>query len=173
MAANSSAFSVWHRDDSGKVDFEYLADHPLYVVVERCIRICQTMLEHPDAQRAFVTLAEDFDKAYRGAPASSKISLKDRGEMEKKTQDFFGEIFTQFPVVIVDYTLREPDYMAFQFRREWDGTENMSFHPSRQCLLLNGQVSSTLAELQTEAYEEANHTLEDWPHGRRRKSSRD
>ena len=93
--------------------------------------------------------------------------------MEKIIQYFFGEIFTQFPAVIVDYTLGEPDYMGFQFRREWDGTNNMSFHPSRQCLLFNGQVSSTLAELQTEALEQANHTLEDWPHGRRRNPSRD
>ncbi len=115
------------------------------------------MLEHPDAQRAFVTLAEEF-KNYKspGAPPSYEINSKDTGDMEKYTKDFFENIFTRFPTMIVDFTLLEANFMACHDRRELD----TAIHPRLQWISFNGQVSSKLAELLTEVLEQANPSQE-------------
>ena len=121
------------------------------------------MLEHPDVQRAFVTLAEEFKEARAGAPGSSKMKSKDTGNMEKDTKDFFASILTHFPTMIVDYSILEPGEEAFHIRR----AVKTAFDPRLQSIHLNGKVSSKLAELLTEVLEQANHTPEGWLHGRR------
>ena len=143
MAADPTAFSVWHRDEKENLDFRYPADHPFVKVVETCINICQKMLRHPDTQRAFVALGERLEKAHPGATASYE------GNMEKKTKDFFGILFTQFPTVIVGYTLREPNFMACTERP----VLNTAFDPRLQWINVNGQVSSKLVEILTEVLE--------------------
>ena len=158
MAAPPTAFAVWHRDNYGIVDFQYPADSQIYSVVERCISICRKMLEHSEGQRAFVTLAERFDKAHRGSPAWYKTFLMDTPDMESITQGFFQKVFTRFPTVFVDYTVREPDNLAITPRHPWIGSDT-AFELSRLCIMLNGQVSSKLAEFLTEMLEQADTIL--------------
>lgn len=156
MAEDPTAFSVWHRNlGSAAVDFQYQAGQ-FYDVVEKCIKLCQSMLRHPDTQRAFVALGEEVKRLRPGALVNSK-------DMEKKTKDFFGSIFTHFPTVIVDYTLREADYMGFHERQPM----NTAYNPRLQWISVNGEVSSKLAHLLTEVLAQANHTQESWPHGSR------
>ena len=149
MAADPTAFPVWHRDASEILDYRYQVNHPFYEVVERCINICQRMLRHPHAQRAFVALGEKLEKVHPEALASYEMSSKDTGNMEKKTKDFFGSILTNFPTVIVDYTLREADFMACHQRRAM----STAFDPRLEWISVNGQVSSNLAKFLKEALE--------------------
>lgn len=158
MAAPPTAFAIWHRDNSGIVDFQYPAEAPIHSVVERCISICRKMLENSEGQRAFVTLAERVEKARRGSPAWYKTGLTDTADMESITQGFFQKVFTRFPTVFVDYTVREPDYLAITPRYPRIGSDT-AFEPSRLCIMLNGQVSSKLAELLTEMLEQADTIL--------------
>ncbi|CAD6576939.1 MAG: hypothetical protein ASARMPREDX12_008058 [Alectoria sarmentosa] len=164
MAAAPTAFAVWHRDNYGIVDFQYPADSQIYSVVERCISICRKMLEHSEGQRAFVTLAERFDKAHRGSPAWYKTFLMDTADMESITQGFFQKVFTRFPTVFVDYTVREPDNLAITPRHPWIGSDT-AFELSRLGIMLNGQRVGHMAGAQARA--ESSNTAEN-----RRQSNR-
>lgn len=163
MADDFPAFAVWHRGTQGVLEYQYQANHPFYEVVERCILICHKMLQHPKTQRAFVALGEELEKVCPGALVSHEMNSTDTRNMEKKTKDFFGSIFTRFPAVIVDYTMREPDFMAYHKRRAL----NTAFDTRVQWISVNGQVSSVIVDLLTEVLEQANHTQEGRPHGRR------
>lgn len=157
MAANP-AFSIFQRDRAGDVDSRLPANVPLYTVVEKCLKNSLRMLEHPDVQRAFVTLAEEFKEARAGAPGSSKMKSKDTGNMEKDTKDFFASILTHFPTMIVDYSILEPGEEAFHIRR----AVKTAFDLRLQSIHLNGKRVDYMAAAASRAKTEktANNILQ-------------
>ena len=64
-------------------------------------------------------------------------------------QGLLRKIFTRFPTVFVDYTVQQPDNRAITPRYPWIGSD-LSFEPGRLCIMLNGHVSSILAECLTD-----------------------
>ena len=62
--------------------------------------------------------------------------------MGQVTDTFIRKILASFPIVFVDYTLKNPDSKGFHTRRAWDE----DFEPGKLAISINGKVSGIFAE---------------------------
>lgn len=144
MATPAPEFTILNRDENGKFCYQYPEFHMAYRAVSQCIALCRKMLAHPRIQRVFIDLAEEFD--IEVSKKREDIPWYKSGQdahlpvnMEPGTKSFFAMIYDQFPVVIVDYTIGQPECTGDHIRRAW----HPGFTTSNQYIRLNGHVSAT------------------------------
>ena len=128
----SEAFIIFHIDENGRPVqiMPYSINTATYVAVS--ISICRGMLRDPMVKTAFKKLADNFD------PESSEAWYKDLPKNEV-VELFINKILERFPLVLVDYSLKNPDFRAYHYRRAWD--HGYGFETHDQAIAVNGPVS--------------------------------
>lgn len=138
---DASAFTIWNRDANGRPNYQYPANPSQNSIINpivKCINICRGMLTQPKVRQAFMDVAGKYD--HQGAWYWRNPSpFRDTDQV---TDVFIAKIRARFPLVFLDYTLENPDYLGCHHRRIWDG----DFNPLNQSIVVNGQVSGKLAQ---------------------------
>lgn len=131
-----SAFTIWHRDSSGKPDETYQSSSGMAGPVVECINIARHFLAHSKVIHGFDQLGGKYSEEHPNAwYLDTPNAVANTAHMGRV---FIRKILKTFPLVFVDDTLRDPGCGAQHERRPWDGTD---FDPLDQSIQINGQVS--------------------------------
>ena len=144
---------VFPRDASGKPGSQYSPLEPVAMHVVMAVSLCQDMLAQQKVRDHFETVAIKYSS---GRPNSWYSQGSNAMTTKQVTDTFIGKIRNRFPLVFVDYALKNPDTRGFHTRRPWNG----DFEPRHQAISINGKVSETLVRFMTQV-PEADHTIED------------
>lgn len=131
MRGYNLSFIIIHRDENGKPVEIYPGDTNVATYVSTSIMICREMLKDYTVQHALQILTK---KLY---PKQSENPYQDPRDVPWL---FAKAITDDFPLVFVDYSMKNPDIMAESHRREWGG-DGSSFESRNQSIVLNGPVS--------------------------------
>lgn len=122
------------RDASGEPGPQYPPKQPPHL--NYAINICRGVMDHSEGRKAYERFATKFSI---GRPTSWYLQGSSRMTMNQVSKTFIEVSLVQFPVVVKDYALKNPDYKGFHTRRPYDG----DFKPTHQAISVNAYVSST------------------------------
>ena len=130
---NPLVFTILPRNASGTHGQPYEASEPIVAHVTEAMSICRVMLLHPRVLEALDKIASRYFYQ-KGTPwcvlgANGKTT-------DKITYNFISKIIHAFPLVFIDYTLKNQDSNGFHTRRSWDG----DFELRHQSISINGKV---------------------------------
>lgn len=136
-ASNCHDFRVYHIDESGKPDYQYAANSMMMNCVTDAINLARQILSREHLQKAFRALAN------RCLQTQPELCIIREEGVGRAVDEFIIQVCTttEFPVVFVDDTLRNPSLRGYASRRPYDGIFNFS----DQYIGLNGSVSGKRA----------------------------
>ena len=141
----SEAFIIFNLNQYGQPAqiVPYWEDTATYVSVS--ISICRGMLRTPAVKDVF----QNFMEMYHS-------------QMSKDLVEFFiSKILERFPLVFIDHSLTNPDYLAWHFRRVWN-EDLKNFDTRKQALVINGLVSQKLLDLTSSMIKQADQSIESY-----------
>ena len=153
---NASDYTIYHRDESGKPDFQYKPKHGMTTCVVKSIKICQAILKHSKPSGGLANLAKIYFN-YRGHSTDPR-------RMKEYADTFLEMVQTRFPIVFVDDSLKNPDNWGVHWRNPFTG----DFKTSDQSICLNGTVSQKRNSFRYIDFDQANVTPDYQPYARRR-----
>ena len=129
----NEAFIIFHRDENGKPVRIFPCDTNVATYVSTSIMICRGMLKASTVQDAFQILADQLGPKPSGSWYQN-LSEKDIAGL------FIEKILDSFPLIFVDYSMKNPDAVGCSYRRGL-GLDGSNFEGRKMCIVLNGQVS--------------------------------
>lgn len=149
-------FTIYHRDESGKPDFQYKPKDGMTTCVVKSIKIGQMILKHSKASDGLANLAKIY--------FSHKGRSTDPRRMKEHADTFLEMVQTRFHIVFVDDSLKNPDNWGVHWRNAFTG----DFKTSDQSICLNGTVSWKRISFRNIDLDRTNVTPECQPYARRR-----
>lgn len=133
--SNASDFTIYHRTESGEPKPRYSPQHEITTCVVKAIKICQAMLRQQAARDGLTRLAKEYCAA-----REQRWFLREFPDTPENlmivVNDFLDLVLARFPNVLVDYSLKNPDFGGGHWRRAFTG----DFEISDQFIYLNGPV---------------------------------
>ena len=130
---SSLLFTILPRKANGTPGRPHEVSGPIVKHVTNAINLCRVMLIQPKVLDAFKTIATRYSWAHKDCWYLEALIGKDT---DKVTYNFISSIIHTFPLVFVDYTLKNPDSKAFHIGRPWNG----DFEPRHQSISIDGKV---------------------------------
>ncbi|KAI9759521.1 MAG: hypothetical protein M4579_002280 [Chaenotheca gracillima] len=129
-SVNLAILSRWANPNGGNpLMGEYQPNTLEYTHVASAINIARAMLSTEIARRSMTTLARRWDQMEN----NSRLFGGDRDLIRSNVDAFVDAILSDFPFIVVDFELVNPDVLAYHPRGNWDGL----FVPRDQAVVLN------------------------------------
>lgn len=121
----TEAFIIFRLNENGQPVkiIPFYTNVATYVAVS--IRMCQGMLRTSRVKDSFKNFTEGFDPEL---PKNHFVEV------------FINKIIERFPLVFIDDSLTNPDFLACHYRRAWD-EDVCDFETRKQAIVINGPVS--------------------------------
>ena len=126
---NASNYTIYHRDESGSPNFQYIPNDGVTNCLAKSINLCREILKHPKASEGLTNQAGMY-VSIPGHPADPR-------KMKTLADAFLQMVDERFPNVFVDDSLQSLNTGGGHWRFPFTGT----FRTSDQYIFLNGTVS--------------------------------
>ena len=130
-------FAIITQSSGGLTLQTHQPDSAEYTYLAHAITIAMGILQTPRGQDALISLAIEFDECH----SDGRLFYGDREKAKHLIDLFLSKLYTQFPAIIIDHGITDPNLFAFVARDPWAGSFE-DFDPRSHMVHLHPQVRS-------------------------------